>query len=92
MKKYLLITIGIAGGLAICVFAPLIWRLAGAFCIGGSCYALVEMLKIVRIQQEIERYDRPTVSKSAARRRRVVSPVREQNIETSFLHPQPFSK
>ena len=76
MSKYIFIAIFIVGGLAICVFAPLGWRLIGAFCAGGGCYAICESLKLMRIQREIARYEQP-VEKAQPRRRRAI--VRAKN-------------
>lgn len=60
MNKYLMTSIMITVGLVICIFAPLVWRLVGVFCIGGGCYVIIEAVKQSNIQRQVERYDRPT--------------------------------
>jgi hypothetical protein len=79
MKKYIYTSAVMAIGLAICLLAPMAWRLVGAFCIGSGCYAIIEGLKLSRIEREIERYERPvSEAQLSPRRRLVVSfPVRE---------------
>jgi hypothetical protein len=83
MSKHILIAIIMAGGLATCLFAPVAWRLIGVFCIGGGCYAIIETLKVVRIQHDIERYEQPAVDLRLGRRRGRV-PVRIRVMEGQF--------
>ena len=61
MKKYICVSLSIAAGLAICLFAPAEWRTLGVFCAGGGCYGAIEMLKMARIGREIERYEQSVV-------------------------------
>ena len=61
MKKYICVSLSIAAGLAICLFASAEWRILGIFCAGGGCYAAIEILKMARIGREIERYEQSAV-------------------------------
>jgi hypothetical protein len=79
MNRYICICAAMAIGLAICLLAPVAWRLVGAFCIGGGCYAIIEGLKLSRIEREIERYERPQggAQPSPWRRLGVLLPLQE---------------
>ena len=77
MNRYIYTCAAMAIGLAICLLAPVAWRLVGAFCIGSGCYAIMEGLKLSRIEREIERYERPKGEAQPSPRRRLVvlSPI-----------------
>ncbi len=73
MHKYIFPIVAIAAGIITCKLAPASWRLIGVFCAGGGCYAIIEIAKLRRIEQEIERFERSgqPVVKAQPRRRRV---------------------
>jgi len=79
MYRYVWTCAAMAIGLAICLLAPVAWRLVGAFCIGSGCYAIIEGLKLSRIGREIERYERPQGEAQPSPRRRlgVLLPLHE---------------
>jgi hypothetical protein len=78
-----------AVGVAIAVFAPMAWRVVGAFCIGAGCYAAIEYFKGIRIGREIERYEEPAFEATPSSAELAVSSP-EMSLEERL--PLPFSE
>ncbi len=68
MKKNFGISVVLATGFIICIFAPAVWTLVGVFCIGSGVLVMIAIMRSSQVDRLIEQYKQQPMEVQSSKR------------------------